>query len=266
MKIIVGVPINSKTAYIIDEFIKNQKEIQESTKSGEVKTIFATEEIDFMWTLNDKIKKAKMNGDAIFFSIEKPENAKDRIWTIVAARNSIREYFLSHESDYLVFIDGDMVYNPKIIDKMVEKVDEGYDIVVHLYEARQGVGLLHGAFGGILIKRWIMEKIKFRCFETEDGLVGNEGWCFWYDLKRYKIKAKIFRGIIAETLHYNSKNEFTITPERSLKTRERIREWGKNLLSLLSIFPEEKALRLALLLRIIARDPAARGELGKKLI
>lgn len=52
MSAIIGAPINSKTAYILDKFLKNQEEIQKHSAT-KVKTIFASEDITFA----EKLKK-----------------------------------------------------------------------------------------------------------------------------------------------------------------------------------------------------------------
>jgi hypothetical protein len=46
MMAIIGVPINSKTAYVLDKFLKNQEDIQKNSIIP-VFTVFATEEVEF---------------------------------------------------------------------------------------------------------------------------------------------------------------------------------------------------------------------------
>ncbi len=48
-KVIIGVPVNAKSGYIIEKFLKNQKEIQERTP--ETITVFATEDIGLLRSL-----------------------------------------------------------------------------------------------------------------------------------------------------------------------------------------------------------------------
>ncbi|MEM3896849.1 MAG: hypothetical protein QW763_06260 [Archaeoglobaceae archaeon] len=103
MEAIIGAPANSKSAFILKKFIKNQKEIYKTSKI-ECKTVFATEERKFA----EKLKKKVEEGfEVIEFEILRPVNAKDRIWNIASARNAIREYFLQSDAVFLIFMDSE---------------------------------------------------------------------------------------------------------------------------------------------------------------
>ncbi|MEM0302997.1 MAG: hypothetical protein QXI54_07510 [Archaeoglobaceae archaeon] len=85
MKAIIGAPVNSKSAFILEKSIENQKEIHKTSKI-ECKTVFATEENEFAEKLKKKVEKGF---EVIEFEILRPVNAKDRIWNIASARNAI---------------------------------------------------------------------------------------------------------------------------------------------------------------------------------
>jgi hypothetical protein len=56
MMAIIGVPINSKTAYVLDKFLKNQEDIQKNSVIS-VFTVFATEEVEFAEKLRNMLAK-----------------------------------------------------------------------------------------------------------------------------------------------------------------------------------------------------------------
>ncbi|AIG97475.1 Glycosyl transferase family 2 [Archaeoglobus fulgidus DSM 8774] len=220
MSAIIGVPINPKTAYILDKFLKNQEEIQKRSAT-EVNTIFATEDVTFAEKLRKILQKYSINHEIITFEPNRPKNAKDRIWNIVLARNAIRDYFLKSKAEYLIFMDADMIFEPEIVNKLIKIAEKGYDVVYNGYLDRgnpNGINLT--GFGGTLIKRWVMEKVRFRCKE-KNGRVVDEGVFFEFDL--VKIGAKVYRGFIAYSEHHDPKRPPSICHPRELKLSERIR-------------------------------------------
>ncbi|MEM5831674.1 MAG: glycosyltransferase [Candidatus Aenigmatarchaeota archaeon] len=220
MKILIGSPISKESAYALDKFIKNQEEIYKKTKH-ECLTVFASEDIK---------KLPVKNKNFVLINFKPIIKGKDRVWKIVGARNAIREYFLSKDFDYLVFLDSDMAFEPEIINKLVEKAKEGYDVVYNIYRLKNGQ-VAYSGFGGTLIKRWVMEKVKFRCYE-DNKIVVDEINCFKKDLLR--IKAKIWRGLVAKSIHYDKNKKWVMN--RKLTTKEKIFNWISD--KLLSILPE----------------------------
>ena len=220
MEVVVGVPINPRTAYILDKFLKNQEKIQSKSKLA-VKTVFATEDLEFAEKLKNILKKYNIKSDVITFEVYKPKYAKDRIWNIVSARTSIRDYFLKSQAEYLIFMDADMIFDPEIVNKLIEIVEKGYDVVYNGYLDRgnpSGINLT--GFGGTLIKRWVMEKTKFRCKE-KNGRVIDEGVYFEFDL--VKIGAKVYRGFIAYSEHHDPKRPPSICYPKKLTLQEKLR-------------------------------------------
>lgn len=221
MKILIGSPIAKDSAYALDKFIKNQIEIHKITKN-KCLTLFASEDIK-------KLPFKNKNFGLINF---KPIiKGKDRIWKIVAARNSIREYFLDKNFDYLIFIDSDMTFEPEIVNKLIEKAEEGYDVVFNIYRLKNDQ-VAYSGFGGTLIKKWVMKKIRFRCYENEKTIV-DEINCFKKDL--FKIKARTWRGLLTKSIHYDCENR-RWTMNRDLKLKEKIFIWISD--KILSILPE----------------------------
>ncbi|MDK2876578.1 MAG: hypothetical protein PWQ22_988 [Archaeoglobaceae archaeon] len=216
--IIVGVPVNEKSSYAIEKFLKNQEEIHKASKA-ELKTVFATEDKNFADKLRRLLKSYAIASEVIEFEVKKPENARHRIWNIVAARNAIRDYFLKSNAEYLIFMDADMTFEPEIVNKLLE-IAKDYDVVYNGYLDRGSSGINLTGFGGTLIKRWVMEKVRFRCKE-KNGRVIDEGVYFEFDL--VKIRAKVFRGFIAYSEHHDPKNPPSICYPRELKLSERVR-------------------------------------------
>jgi hypothetical protein len=118
-------------------------------------------------------------------------------------------------------MDADMIFDPEIVDKLIRVVEKGYDVVYNGYLDRgnpNGINLT--GFGGTLIKRWVMEKVRFRCKE-KNGRVIDEGVFFEFDLVR--IGAKIFRGFICYSEHHDPKRPPSICYPRELTLTEKIR-------------------------------------------
>ncbi len=218
-KVIIGVPVNAKSGYIIEKFLQNQKEIQE--RSQETITVFATEDIEFAQRLDILSKSYKISYEILNFEIKRPINTNDRIWNIVSARNAIRDFFLKSNADYLVFMDADMIFDPEIVNKLVKIAEKGYDVVYNGYSNKSVQKRINlTGFGGTLLKWWVMEKIKFRCKER-NGRVIDEGVFLEVDLVR--IGAKVYRGFVSYCEHYDeNKVTPTITMPRELTLNERI--------------------------------------------
>jgi hypothetical protein len=68
-------------------------------------------------------------------------------------------------------MDADMIFDPSIVNKLVEKAEKGYDVVYNGYLDRDGRGINLTGFGGTLIRRWVMEKVFFKCKERKGRVV-----------------------------------------------------------------------------------------------
>jgi hypothetical protein len=233
LKILIGSPISKDSAYTLDKFIKNQIEIHKTTKNNCL-TLLASEDIK---------KLSIKNKNFVLINFKPIIKGKDRVWKIVGARNSIRKYFLKKDFDYLIFMDSDMTFGPEIVNKLIEKAEEGYDVVFNIYRLKNGQ-VAYSGFGGTLIKKWVVKKIKFRCYEDEKTVV-DEITCFKKDL--LKIKARIWRGLITKSVHYDLKNRERIM-NRELKLKEKIFVWIGD--KMLSILPETTFVRFIKIGRI----------------
>ncbi|MDH7593728.1 MAG: hypothetical protein QHG99_05140 [Methanomicrobiales archaeon] len=219
MEIVIGVPINKKSGYILKEFLLNQEEIKKTSKFPTI-IIFSTEDMDFCEILENHLVQTSLNYLILPFKIEKPEWARDRIWGLTQAREEIRKYCLNHNSPILIFMDSDMIFDPQIVNKLVDKSHEGYDVVYNCYLLKSGRITFNG-FGGTLIKIKILKDVPFRCYETIKGSVVDEGFLFEMDL--LKMNTKIFSGILCESAHYISADFYLKMVPRSLSGLEKIK-------------------------------------------
>jgi len=208
--IIIGSPINSSSAYVLDEFLKNQKEIHKHIRAI---TVFATEDKKFY----KKMKQSLPKGFKIFY-FSPIKGKRDRVWNIVKARNTIREFFLRTKVKYLCFMDADMIFEPDIINKLIKKAEEGYDVIYNLYRLKNGE-IAYSGFGGTLIRRWVLKKVKFRCTER-NNLVIDEITFFKKDL--LNIKARIFRGFLGYSAHIDRNGKKWEAWPRKLSFKEKM--------------------------------------------
>ena len=210
VNVVIGTPIHRDGAYVIDKFLSNQKQIQQSYPSSEL--ILATSEHDFIKELESLLSFWKLRGTVLFYEVVKPDHARSNIWNIACGREAIREYALSQtEAIHLLFLDADMTFGPSVI-KTMEKEIQGYDVVFSGYPLqRYGVGLA-GA-GCVMLTRSILEKIKFRCYEFKNGEVIFEDNLLEIDL--FRLGSRIKKGFFLSINHYTSASEARqITPQQ----------------------------------------------------
>ncbi len=86
MNVVIGTPIYCQGAYIVDRFLYNQKQIQQSYPSSEL--IMATSEYDFVKELEGIISSWKLRGTILPYDIIKPKHARSSIWNIACGRGS----------------------------------------------------------------------------------------------------------------------------------------------------------------------------------
>ena len=211
-KTIVGTTIVKKSAYALNAFLANQKETQ--IKNQDTELIIATDEIDFLGELKEYLEKHKLKGEVIYYETEKPEYAKDnRIWSMTAGREAIRKYVLERRDvDWLLSVDADMVFDSNSINILKDKVN-GRTVAQSGYVLRD-INTIGFSLGCTLIKREVLERIKFRCLEFKNGQVIEEGNMFEYDLIKQGIK--IVKGLFLEIKHYYNNNDFVLTCSRQL--------------------------------------------------
>jgi len=203
LKIIIGTPAHSSGSYIIDKFLDNQREIQ--SRYPYCRLVLAASEPDFAEELREKISRLKISAEVLPVSIIKPDYAKNRIWNIVSARNTIRDYFLNNASaEKLLFLDSDMIYDPDVV-KIMECNLSNHDILFSGYCLRDNRLGLAGA-GCLLLPRKTVEKFPFRCLEYQNGETIFEDNLLEYDLFSHHFRIK--KGIFVNIKHYSSASKY----------------------------------------------------------
>lgn len=100
----------------------------------------------------------------------------DRICRIAKARERIRQYFLSGDYSYLLFIDSDIDFPPETLEVLL---NANADVVYHSYLAHKGYpgigGIIRTGLGCTLIKRKVLEKCDFITGIEEEGNEANKG-------------------------------------------------------------------------------------------
>ena len=197
MRILIGVLIYRKGAYILDKFLSNQAKIQQQSPSSEL--VIATAEHDFAGEIESMMNRWQLKGRVLTYEIVKPEKAKNIIWNIACGREAVRQYFLHHsDAEGLLSLDADMIYDPKVIEIMSREL-HGYDVVFSGAPRRNfGIGLA-GA-GCLLLKRKALEKVRFKCFEFKNGDIIPEDTALEVDL--FRCGCHIKKGIFVSLDHY----------------------------------------------------------------
>jgi hypothetical protein len=200
--VVVGAPICRRSAFILDEFLSNQQEIQQAYPDSIL--IFATEEPDFVAELKEQIDRYNLRGEVIVFDLVKPDYARSRVWGVAGGREAMRQYTLALGAEYFLSLDSDMTYDPSVISIMKEKI-QGFDVVSSGYQLPR-----YGAwgFGGgcVLINRKTLNKIIFRCFEFENGyrLAEDES----LDMDLFTRRARVKKGIFVPIKHYTDSGKY----------------------------------------------------------
>jgi len=197
MNVVIGTPIHREGAFVIDKFLSNQKQIQQSYPLSEL--ILGTSEYPFINELESLVRFWNLKGTVLPYDIVKPEHARSNIWNIACGREAIREYTLSQtEAGYLLFLDADMIFESTVIEIMENEI-QGYDVVFSGYPGqRYGLGLAGN--GCVMLTRSILEKIKFRCYEFKNGQVIFEDNLLEMDL--FQLRGRIKKGFFLTIHHY----------------------------------------------------------------
>jgi hypothetical protein len=209
INVVVGVPTYRAGAYILDKFLANQKEIQQNYPSSEL--VFATNEPDFAKELEGALSHWAIKGRVLCYETIKPEDAKSRLWNISCGREAIRQYTLSKtETKYLLSLDDDMTYDPKIIEIMEGEI-QGSDIVYSGYETRLGPGMILEGGGCCMLTAAAMKEFGFRCLEFKNGVTIQDDTMF--ELDSIRLHKRIKKGFFLAISHYiNEEQAKTISP------------------------------------------------------
>ncbi|MFC1993397.1 hypothetical protein ACFLV3_06310 [Chloroflexota bacterium] len=210
MDVVIGTPIDSKGIYIIDKFLSNQKQIQSRYPLSEL--VLATSENELIGELERFIKLLKLKGHVLPYEVAKPDHAQTNIWEITFGREAIRQYMLNQtEAEYLLFVDADMIVEPSLVSIMKQEI-EGYDVIFSGYPLRNhGIGLA-GA-GCAMLKRSILGKLNFRCYEFKNGEVIFEDNMLEMDL--FRLRSRVKKGFFLTINHFNNTDDMKqITPRQ----------------------------------------------------
>jgi hypothetical protein len=208
LDVLIGTPIHSNGIYIIDKFLSNQRQIQSRYLTSEL--VLATVEDELVRELEGFVKLWKLKGRVVHYKVAKPEHARSSIWEITTGRDAIRQYMLNQtEAEYLLFLDADMTVEPSVIGIMKKEM-EGYDVVFSGYPLRNhGIGLA-GA-GCAMLKRSVLEKLNFRCYEFKNGEVIFEDNVLEMDL--FRLHSRIKKGFFLTINHFTGADSMKqITP------------------------------------------------------
>jgi hypothetical protein len=184
--ITIGTPISREKAYILDKFLDYYKNY---------KIIFCTEDIDFASELRVKCGD---NVRVVCFLQKKEKYYK--LTNITRARERIREVFLNTNSDYLLFIDSDILVNPSSLPNG--------DVVYNSYLVHSG-HLCNNGLGICLISRKVLKQIKFRSYIYEplieyDFFIDE---CLYFEMDALSKGFKIKHGCSTST-HYSNEMQY----------------------------------------------------------
>lgn len=206
--VIIGVPICRRSSFVLDLFLANQEEIHRAYP--DCKLVLATEETDFAEELKSLVSRYKIKAEIITYEVKKPDYSKSSIFNITSGREALRLYTLPANSDYLLFLDADMTYQPDIISILKDKSAE-YDVVWSGYRTRFG---WEWGFGGgcLMLRQWLLPRINFRCYEFPNGEIIYEDEILDMDAFRNHMKTR--KGIFVHIQHYIDRNHYiSIAPQ-----------------------------------------------------
>ena len=201
LDVVVGTPIHRKSAYILDRFLANQREIQRKYPYSEL--VFATNEEDFATELKKRLDTLGIRGKALRYQTIKPDYAKSRVWNVVCGREAVRKYMLSQtDADYILWLDADMLYDSNIIEILKREI-QGYDVVFSGYRLRESIAIALAGGGCCMVTRDLMEEIEYRCLEFRNGFAFNEDTLFEFDI--IKMGKRMRKGFFSTIEHFEDR-------------------------------------------------------------
>jgi hypothetical protein len=217
VNVVVGVPTYRAGAYILDKFLANQKEIQQSYPSSEL--VFATNEPDFAKELEGALSHWAIKGRVLCYETIKPDYAKSRLWNIACGREAIRQYTLSEtEAKYLLSLDADMTYDPNIIEIMEREI-QGNDVVYSGYLLRD-FGVCLAGSGCCMLTKAVVKKVKYRCVEFRNAAAISEDTLLELDL--LKSGRRVKKGFFISISHYQNQEQARAVRPQSIGIYRRI--------------------------------------------
>jgi hypothetical protein len=206
--VVVGVPLCRRASFVLDKFLANQQEIQQVYPGCSL--VLATDEPDFVSELKKQIDHYNLRGEIITYETVKPDYARSRIWSVTCGREAIRQYTLSQGAEYLLCLDGDMVYDPSVISIIKSKI-QGVDVAYSGFRLRPR-GTLGFGSSCLMIKREMLSKITFRCYEFRNGEELDDGETIFLEL--FRCHARLNKGFFVSIKHYmNSHEYYAVEPQ-----------------------------------------------------
>jgi hypothetical protein len=207
-EVMVGTPISRRTSFALDKFLSNQQEIQQAYPNCSL--VLATDESDFVAELKEQIVRYYLKGEVITYETVRPDYARSRVWSVACAREALRRYVLSQGAEYLLFLDGDMVYAPSVISTMKARIQD-FDVITSGYR-KAPYGMWGFGNGCLMINREILDKIAFRCYEFKNGQEIDESETV--DIALSRCHARVNKGIFVYIKHYiNNQEYYEIKPQ-----------------------------------------------------
>lgn len=207
-EIISGTPICRRTAFVLDKFLANQREIQQAYP--DCRLVLATDEPDFVAELEEQIKLHHLRGEVITYETVKPDYARSRIWSVTCGREAIRQYAQLQGAEYLLCLDGDMVYDPSVISIVKAKI-QGFDVAYSGFRFRRR-GTLGFGTSCFMINRKILTKMTFKCYEFRNGQILDDGEAIFLEL--FRCHARLNKGFFVSIKHYmNSHEYYAVEPQ-----------------------------------------------------
>jgi len=208
VNVVVGTPVCRGKAFVLDEFLTNQREIQQVYPSSEL--VFATDEGDFAQELENLLNLWALNGKVLRYETIKPDYARSRFWNITCGREAIRQYTLhQNQAKYLLSVDADMIYDPNVISIMEREI-RGSDAVFSGCPLR-GFGIGLACAGCCMLTRAAIQQVSFRCLEFRNGVAVPEDALLEMDLIR--LGKRIKKGFFLAISHYENEDQAkTISP------------------------------------------------------
>jgi hypothetical protein len=223
-EVVIGTVVYDAGSYILDRFLSNIGDIQQASSSSHF--IVATCEADMAIKMQGNLHQKQLQGDVITYDVQKPAGAGDRIWNITCGREAIRQRFLStFNAEFLVFLDSDMLFDPNVINILRKEID-GSDLVFSGYALKEnGTGL--AGCGCVIIRRKLLQQIKFRCYEFANHQVIFEDNLL--EMDSFLAGARIRKGFFVKIEHYFDERNFAgikpqpVSPWRKLINNPAIR-------------------------------------------
>lgn len=197
-----------RTAYVLDLFLANQQEIQRAYPDCSL--VLATDESDFIPELKELIARYNLKGEVIFYETIKPAYPKRRIWSITCGRERLRQFAMSQNAEYMLFLDSDMTFDPQIVNILMSEI-QGFDAVYSGY-ARGENGAWGFATGCLMLKRSAFSRVNFHCYVFRGGnsIVDAIAEDELLDMDLFGIGARVRKGLFLSIKHFKNRDEYFV--------------------------------------------------------